>query len=82
MNDLQNLFSSITGYEVNSVFDSARDEYYFELTNKEEKLEQLSNYADNVLNVSLSNKDIEKVYNAIETEKEDSYSWYVTYSLL
>lgn len=77
----QKLFCAITGYDVKGIT-GARDDYYFEAKTTEDRLQQLRMFADNVLEVPMSEQEISHVDHAIQAKKEGSDDWYKVYDAL
>lgn len=78
----QNVYSAITGYDVNGNT-GAEDDFYFALETKEEKLEQIKLYAANALDIFLNDEECLDIYNAIEQEVacgSDEYHIYMSLS--
>ena len=72
MNDKQQVFCAITGYDVHGIT-GAKDDYYFdECHTQEEKKGQISGHAENALDIYLSDDAINEVYLAIENSRGGS----------
>lgn len=83
MNNKQKLFEAITGYSPTLINVGARNDFYFdECKTKDEKIQQLKDYAENALEIYLTENDIESVYDAIETEKDGANDWFYVYNKL
>lgn len=67
--NMQQVAAAISGYEHLGDFTSAKCDYYYELKTKEEKLENISEYAMNVYNIFLKDFEILKVYDFLELSK-------------
>lgn len=96
MTNLQSVFSALTGFEPGSNFSSAADcmtsEYIHDDAHSDaDMLEQIVEYAANVLDISLDETNADKILNALKTVKnlqkngnsEESYQCYdIAYSEL
>jgi hypothetical protein len=69
----QILFKAITGYNVQSAFSDARDDYYFDNCKTDaERLQQLENYWSNVLDECEGTPDFQHVLEKIKEFEEAS----------
>ena len=70
MNDLQKVASAISGYDP-QVGGGARDDYYYDSCKTEnDQWEQITNYANNVFDIYLSDQDVKKIHYFLESFKD------------
>jgi len=77
----QKVYSAITGYDVNGIA-GAEDDFYFSLETKEEKIEQIKQYAANAMDIFLNADECLDIYNAIEQETNCASDYYHIYMSL
>lgn len=70
MNNLQKTVSAISGWDPHN--SGARNDYYYELETREEKLEQIKLYAENALDITLTDAEVERCFEYLEKEVESA----------
>ncbi len=73
-NKLQILFSAITGYDHLMPYSSASDDFYDTYESKEGKLTHLDAYNNEYYGFYMTDDEYERVYNAIESVKNETSS--------
>jgi hypothetical protein len=70
--------SFICGQDLENFFNysSARDEYYYELETKDEKIGHIREVAENLFSQEIGNKTATRIYNFLEADYDDQNERY------